>query len=176
MQRNFNTLLFYDSRVNGIKTGHVEEAGYHLVASAHAGDLEFGFGRDGHAEHGKAASRDRQAARLGVSHLHDRQVDWHKAAPSRSAVYQGDIEEVPIAPAGGTPYFTVGQGDENKVALTANIPQKPLIAPVKKGTQSGQLTVTIAGKPVSTVPLVNAAGGQQGGMVHRMVDAIRLKL
>src|SRR5438309_549417 len=33
-QRNFNTLLFYDSRVNGIKTGHVEEAGYHLVASA----------------------------------------------------------------------------------------------------------------------------------------------
>ena len=30
-QRNFNTLLFYDSRVNGIKTGHVDEAGYHLV-------------------------------------------------------------------------------------------------------------------------------------------------
>ncbi len=33
-QPNFNTLLFYDKRVNGIKTGHVNEAGYHLVASA----------------------------------------------------------------------------------------------------------------------------------------------
>ena len=25
-QPNFNTLLFYDARVNGLKTGHVEEA------------------------------------------------------------------------------------------------------------------------------------------------------
>ena len=33
-QPNFNSLLFHDSRVNGIKTGHVQEAGYHLVASA----------------------------------------------------------------------------------------------------------------------------------------------
>jgi len=39
-QPNFNTLLFYDARVNGLKTGHVEEAGYHLVASAHAGGMD----------------------------------------------------------------------------------------------------------------------------------------
>jgi serine-type D-Ala-D-Ala carboxypeptidase (penicillin-binding protein 5/6) len=34
-QRNWNTLLFYDARVDGIKTGHVNEAGFHLVATAH---------------------------------------------------------------------------------------------------------------------------------------------
>jgi serine-type D-Ala-D-Ala carboxypeptidase (penicillin-binding protein 5/6) len=34
-QRNWNTLLFYDARVDGIKTGHVDEAGFHLVATAH---------------------------------------------------------------------------------------------------------------------------------------------
>src|SRR6266481_3635694 len=33
-QPNFNKLLLHDPRVNGIKTGHVDEAGYHLVASA----------------------------------------------------------------------------------------------------------------------------------------------
>ena len=30
-QPNFNKLLLHDPRVNGIKTGHVDEAGYHLV-------------------------------------------------------------------------------------------------------------------------------------------------
>ena len=33
-QPSFNRLLLHDPRVNGIKTGHVDEAGYHLVASA----------------------------------------------------------------------------------------------------------------------------------------------
>src|SRR5208282_3288515 len=74
--------------------------------------------------------------------------DWHKAAPSTIRVYQGDITEVPIAPVGGTPYFTVGQGQENKVALTASLTQKPLIAPIKKGTKVGDLTVTMGGQPM----------------------------
>jgi len=39
-QPNFNALLFYDARVNGLKTGHVEEAGYHLVATAHANGMD----------------------------------------------------------------------------------------------------------------------------------------
>jgi len=38
-QPNFNKLLLHDPRVNGIKTGHVDEAGYHLVA---VGVLETG--------------------------------------------------------------------------------------------------------------------------------------
>lgn len=73
VQRNFNTLLFYDSRVNGIKTGHVEEAGFHLVASAHAGDLELISAVMGTPSM-EAAGRDRQAARLGVSYLYDRET------------------------------------------------------------------------------------------------------
>ena len=38
-QRNWNTLLFYDARVDGIKTGHVDEAGFHLVSTAHAENM-----------------------------------------------------------------------------------------------------------------------------------------
>src|SRR5581483_9316950 len=38
-QRNWNTLLFYDARVDGVKTGHVEEAGFHLVATAHQDNM-----------------------------------------------------------------------------------------------------------------------------------------
>jgi len=40
-QRNTNGLLFLDPRVVGLKTGHVHEAGFHVVAFARGGDDEF---------------------------------------------------------------------------------------------------------------------------------------
>jgi len=176
LQRNFNTLLFYDSRVNGIKTGHVEEAGYHLVASAHSGHL------------------DLIAALFGASSMEQRRVetdkllewafqtfttvksDWHKAMPDKIRVYEGDVEEVPIAPQGGSSYFTVDQGFEGKLKLVAALDQKPLVAPLAKGTTVGQLTVMIAGKPASWVPIVTLAAVNQGSWLHRQVDALLLKL
>jgi D-alanyl-D-alanine carboxypeptidase (penicillin-binding protein 5/6) len=175
-QRNFNTLLFYDSRVDGIKTGHVQEAGYHLVASARTANLQLVSAVMGTPSMEKRRVETDKLLDWAFRTFVTVSPDWHKAAPSEIRVYQGDIEEVPIAPAGGTPYFTVGQGDENKVALTASLTQKALIAPLKKGTKVGELAVTIVGKPVSTVALVTQRDVQEGGMVHRAIDAVRLRL
>ncbi|HJU12165.1 MAG TPA: D-alanyl-D-alanine carboxypeptidase family protein [Candidatus Binataceae bacterium] len=175
-QRNFNTLLFYDSRVNGIKTGHVEEAGYHLVASAHSDNL------------------DLVSAVFGTSSMESRRVetdkllewafqtfttvksDWHKAMPDKLRVYQGDLYEVPIAPEGGSSYFTVDQGLERRLKLVADLTDKPLVAPIPKGTTVGQLTVTIAGKPASSVPIVTLAAVNQGSWIHRTIDSLRMRL
>jgi hypothetical protein len=54
--------------------------------------------------------------------------------------------------------------------------QKPLIAPIKKGTKVGDLSVTVAGKPFSTVALVTQQDVQEGSWIHREVDALRLRL
>ncbi len=91
-------------------------------------------------------------------------------------VYKGNVDEVPIAPAGGTPYFTVGHGDETKMTLTASLATKPLVAPIAKGTEVGVLSVMIAGKPISSTPLVTQSEVKEGGMFHRLADSIRLKL
>jgi D-alanyl-D-alanine carboxypeptidase (penicillin-binding protein 5/6) len=40
-QNSTNGLLFLDPRVDGLKTGHVQEAGFHLVALAHDQDATF---------------------------------------------------------------------------------------------------------------------------------------
>jgi D-alanyl-D-alanine carboxypeptidase (penicillin-binding protein 5/6) len=175
-QRNFNTLLFYDSRVNGIKTGHVDEAGYHLVASAHSDNL------------------DLISAVFGTSSMESRRVetdkllewafqtfttvksDWRKAMPDKLRVYQGDIEEVPIAPEGGSSYFTVDQGLERRLKLLPQLTDKTLVAPLPKGTTVGQLTIEIGGKPASSVPIVTLATVNQGGWFHRAIDSIRMKL
>ncbi len=175
-QRNFNTLLFYDSRVNGIKTGHVDEAGFHLVASAASGDLKLISAVMGTPSMEKRRVETDKLLDWAFRTFNTVSPDWRKAAPGDLRVYKGTVGEVLIAPAGGKPYFTVSRGDENKVTLTATIPFRWLVAPVAKGTEVGTLSVTIAGKPISSVPLVTQADVPEGGLIHRIADSIRLKL
>ena len=76
-QPNFNTLLFYDKRVNGIKTGHVDEAGHHLVASARVREgMNLLSAVMGAPSAEKRRTDNRKLDRLGVSHL--------RLLPSRS--------------------------------------------------------------------------------------------
>jgi D-alanyl-D-alanine carboxypeptidase (penicillin-binding protein 5/6) len=175
-QRNFNTLLFYDSRVNGIKTGHVQEAGYHLVASAHSDDLELISAVFGTTSMEKRRVETDKLLEWAFRTFTTVSPDWHKAIPPTVRVYGGEIDDVPIAPAGGSAYFTVDKGMENKVTLVANLSQRPLMAPLPKGAAIGQLTVTIGGKPESSVPVVTQRAVNEGGIVHRLIDSIRMKL
>jgi D-alanyl-D-alanine carboxypeptidase (penicillin-binding protein 5/6) len=62
------------------------------------------------------------------------------------------------------------------VTLAATIPTAWLVAPVAKGTEVGTLSVTVAGKPISSVPLVTQADVGEGGLIHRLTDSVRLKL
>jgi D-alanyl-D-alanine carboxypeptidase (penicillin-binding protein 5/6) len=175
-QRNFNTLLFYDSRVNGIKTGHVEEAGYHLVASAHNENLDLVSAVFGTASMESRRVETDKLLDWAFSTFTTVKSDWRKAMPDKIRVYQGDIDEVPIAPEGGSSYFTVDQGMERKLTLAPELGGKPLVAPLRKGTVVGQLTVIIAGKPVSSVPIVTQMVVNQGNWFHRALDSVRMKL
>jgi D-alanyl-D-alanine carboxypeptidase (penicillin-binding protein 5/6) len=102
--------------------------------------------------------------------------DWRKVMPDKLRVYQGDIDEVPIAPEGGSSYFTVDQGLERRLKLVPILSNKLLIAPLPKGATVGQLTVEIAGKPASSVPIVTLVAVNPGGWLHRTIDSIRMKL
>ena len=175
-QRNFNTLLFYDSRVNGIKTGHVTEAGYHLVASASSSGVDLVSAVMGTPSMEKRRVETDKLLDWAFRSFATVSPDWHHAIPARLRVYQGAIDEVPIAPAGGRASFVVNKGQEGKVVLVAFVAQKPLVAPMPQGTTVGQLTVTLAGQPISSVPIVTQEPVARGGIVHNMVDALRMKL
>jgi len=176
VHRNFNTLLFYDSRVNGIKTGHVDEAGFHLVASAHSADLDLISAVMGTPSMEKRRVETDKLLDWAFRTFATVNVDWHKAMPSHLPVYKGNTDSVAIAPAGGVSYFTVDKGKESKVTLAADLPKKPLVAPLANGSNIGQLTVMIDGKPGSSMPIVTRAAVGEGGFFHRMADSIRLKL
>jgi len=174
-QPNFNALLFYDARVNGLKTGHVEEAGYHLVASAHANGMDLISAVLGTPS---ATARRVETEKLvdwAFRTFTSVQPQWHKTLPDQMRVYGGAADAVAVAPA-EVPFVTVEHGQEGKVTLAGSFSAKYLVAPVRKGQQVGALVLMVDGKPQSTIPMLAMASVGPGGWFKRMTDRMRMRL
>ena len=172
-QPNFNSLLFHDSRVDGLKTGHVAEAGYHLVATAHEGEMRLISVVLGAPSAEKRWMESKKLLDWGFRAFSTVSLDWRKEVPETLRVYGGDADQVAIAP-DGPPRATVLKGQEGKVGLEAKFPSKHLVAPVTKGAAVGELTVTSDGSPPAPIPIKAQAAVRPGGFFKRLIDRIRL--
>jgi D-alanyl-D-alanine carboxypeptidase (penicillin-binding protein 5/6) len=173
-QRNFNTLLFHDSRVTGLKTGHVAE-GYHLVATAHSSGIDLISAVMGTPSSEKRRTETEKLIDWAMRTYVTVSPDWHKAIPADMRVYGGSTERVAIAPV-SMAYLTVDRAQENKVSVAGALSSKYLVAPVAKGEQVGQINVLVDSKPLSSVPIETQAAVPSGGLFRRLADRARLVL
>jgi D-alanyl-D-alanine carboxypeptidase (penicillin-binding protein 5/6) len=174
-QPNFNTLLFYDARVNGLKTGHVEEAGYHLVASAHSNGMDLISAVLGTPSSSARRVETEKLIDWAFRTFTSVRPDWHKTVPDQLRVYGGAADTVAVAPA-DIPSVTVEHGQEGKVTLAGSFNSSYLVAPFGKGQQVGALVLMVDGKPQSTIPILTTAAVGPGGLFKRMVDRLRMRL
>src|SRR5262249_49394517 len=119
-QHNWNTLLFYDPRVDGIKTGHVDEAGYHLVATAHAENMRLISALMG-APNAEMRRTDTEkllawAFRSFVNVI----PQWRPLIPVSLPVYEGEEGTTPIAPVEPV-VVTLPKGEEKKVKVRGGV-------------------------------------------------------
>jgi D-alanyl-D-alanine carboxypeptidase (penicillin-binding protein 5/6) len=154
-QRSTNGLLFLDPRVNGLKTGHVEEAGFHLVASARRGELQIISSLLGASSDSKRTTESEVLLKWAFDTITTVTPDWHTAMPDSLPVHDGDVATVAIAPIHSTA-LTILRSEKAKVRLAANL-DHDLRAPVSKGQVVGELTVT-CGSQETAIP-VEATGG-----------------
>jgi D-alanyl-D-alanine carboxypeptidase (penicillin-binding protein 5/6) len=171
-QPNFNSLLFYDSRVNGIKTGHVQEAGYHLVASATSNGMNLLSAVMGTPNSEKRRVETEKLLDWAFRTFATAKPDAHKVMPATIPVFYGVADKVAIAPAHET-YVTVGHGEEAKVQVSWLASARYLSAPVAKGTEVGQLSITEGDKAIDNVPVVTQAAVAQAGFFKRLADHFR---
>ena len=174
-QRNWNTLLFYDSRVNGLKTGHVEEAGFHLVATAHSAGIDLISVVVGAPNAEKRRTESEKLLDWGFRTFVTVSPQWREMVPSDLRVYEGSALAVAIGPS-RAPEITVAKGEERQVKLVSSLRTDHLIAPIDRGTSVGELTLMKDMKAVLTVPLETQAQVERGGWFHVMADRIRLLL
>ena len=170
-QPNFNKLLLHDPRVNGIKTGHVDEAGYHLVASASSNGMNLLSAVLGAPSETRRMTESEKLIDWAFRTFVSYRPDLKKALPPTIPVHDGVAETVAIGP-NGEAAFTLGRGEETKVTVQFEPSVRYVDAPVQPGTSVGDLTVLLAGKPQATIPIVTKAGVERAGFFGRLRQKI----
>jgi D-alanyl-D-alanine carboxypeptidase (penicillin-binding protein 5/6) len=171
-QYNRNGLLMQDPSVDGLKTGHTEETGFHLVATAKRGEQRFiAVVMDAK----KDSVREREALRLlnygfrnfaAVAPFQKGQILGH--AP----VWKGTEKEVGLA-AGADGAITVPLELKESVTYTTNAPER-FMAPLQMGQALGEAVISSKSQVFKTVPLIADRSIPQAGFFKRAVDSVIL--
>ncbi len=173
-QPNRNLLLWRDRTVDGLKTGHTEEAGYCLVASGQRDGtrmIAVVFGTDS-----EEARANETAKLLGYGFNFYASKTFHKKGDSVQSVdvWKGAARSVK---AGVATDFAAAlpkrgsEGYQTRVVLKAG----DVIAPVAAGAPLGRVELVGAdGKVVMQAPLVALEAVEAGGFFRRVWDSVRL--
>jgi serine-type D-Ala-D-Ala carboxypeptidase (penicillin-binding protein 5/6) len=173
-QGNRNTLLGKDPSVDGLKTGHTDEAGYCLVSSALRNGMRLiSVVMGSPSEKGRA---DASAALLnyGYTFFETIRVKAAHATVLKPRVYRSGGEFAAV----GVPfdvYATVARGQATSLSTETRLAHEPLIAPLAAGQQLGELTVADGtGAVIARVPLVTLEAVPAGSLWTRAVDSVAL--
>lgn len=169
-QSNRNSLLWRDSSVDGLKTGHTREAGYCLVASAERNGMRLVSVVLG-AE--STASRARESQKLleyGFRYFETRKIYAAGETAATARVWEGDAEELSLGLAEEM-HLTIPKGKHNDLQIVTDIPAD-LVAPLSKDEQYGTLKVVLGGDTLISAPLLALSDVPQAGLFSRLADKI----
>ena len=171
-QHNRNRLLWSDSSVDGIKTGHTEEAGYCLVASAKREDMRLIsviLGADG-TNARTAASQS--LLNYGYRFYETRKLYGANEIISTTKIWKGETDALDLG-IDHDLYVTVARGQFKNLNTSVEVDPK-ITAPVMKGERRGTLKVSYSGKQLVTDSLVALQTVTEGNMFNRLKDDVRL--
>jgi D-alanyl-D-alanine carboxypeptidase (penicillin-binding protein 5/6) len=171
-QGNRNALLYTDPSVDGLKTGHTDEAGYCLVSSSKRGPMRLISVIFGTKSMDERAKQSRELLAWGFGNFETRQLRPAGQSLATAPVWFGQTDIVKIGLANSmTITLPRGQADKAQVQLSIN---PDLKAPIKKGQVIGKLTASIDGKTLAQQPLVALSAVEEAGFFARLMDHIKI--
>lgn len=161
-QRNWNTLIFYDARVDGLKTGHVSEAGFHLVATAVQGNMRLISAVMGTPSAEKRRTQTEKLLAWAFRTYTNYEPNISGIVPTSLPVYEGRQSSVAIAPVHPV-IVTVPRGQDKKLSVKTVMNADYLVAPVGAGRTVGSVEVQNGGTTLMSVALETRAGVSRAG-------------
>jgi D-alanyl-D-alanine carboxypeptidase (penicillin-binding protein 5/6) len=155
-QGNRNTLLQKNIGVDGLKTGHLEEAGYHLVATAKREGQRMIAVVMGCPKQSKRGPEAQELLEYGFKNFSTVEAVKKGATFGPVKVKRGKLNQVLLA-AAEEGRVTVGKGKENLVSVTPQLPQF-VVAPVRKGQVVAKVLIQNEGKVAKEVNLLASSG------------------
>jgi D-alanyl-D-alanine carboxypeptidase (penicillin-binding protein 5/6) len=171
-QHNRNSLLWRDSSVDGLKTGHTEAAGYCLVTSAERSGMRLIS-----VVMGMPTAEARVDGSQALLNYGFRFYETHKLYSSgeeitTARVWKGDP---PVAALGLLEdlYVTIPRGSYDVLTATMDL-QADLVAPLDPSVPVGQVRVSLEGEGLSDVPLVALHAVSEASLWTRLRDEVVL--
>lgn len=173
-QPNRNRLLWRFQYADGLKTGHTNEAGYCLVASAKKDGMRLitvvlGEPND--------AARTEDSMRLltyGFRFFETRKLYSANASVVQPRIWQGEKLEIPLG-VNEDMYVTVPTGQYKKLLATLTL-NNPLKAPIKKGQVYGSINIILNNQVIASKPLVALEDNPTGNFWRRASDTVRFNI
>lgn len=171
-QFNRNRLLWLDDKVDGIKTGHTESAGYCLVASARKDDMRLISIILGTDSDNARASSSRKLLSYGFRFYETFLLHRANEPLENMRIWKGENETVPLGLQEDL-YITIPRGQRNKVNANMTV-ETMLVAPAKKGQTYGNVNIMLGEEKLRQQSLVALEDVPEGGLWRQMIDNIKL--
>jgi D-alanyl-D-alanine carboxypeptidase (penicillin-binding protein 5/6) len=171
-QPNRNRLLWRDKSVDGLKTGHTDEAGYCLVASAKRNGMRLISVVMGTKSENARAKETQKLLNYGFRYYQTHALYTAGQSLTDSKVWAGALDSVQLGLADDV-VITIPRGQKEDLKAELNLDQV-IEAPVAVGQEFGRLIVTLEGKTIVDEALVALEPIPEGGFFKRLMDFIKL--
>lgn len=171
-QPNRNSLLWRDESVDGLKTGHTEEAGYCLVASAKRDDTRLIAAVMGTSSAQARAQEVQKMLNYGFRYYETARLFRAGQELVDARVWGGKSDQISIGLAQDV-HVTIPRGSKDQLESVVDL-DSVIKAPVKVGAELGRIQVTLNGETVVDEPVLALTEVPQGGLFKRLWDAIKL--
>jgi D-alanyl-D-alanine carboxypeptidase (penicillin-binding protein 5/6) len=173
-QHNRNALLWRDSSVDGLKTGHTDAAGYCLVTSAERDGMRLisvVLGSDNPESRTDAAQA---LLSYGFRFFETHRLYASGEAITTARVWKGDPQVAALGLKDDL-YVTIPRGQYDSLSAVMDL-SIDLVAPLSKESPVGAVHVSLGEESISDVPLIVLNDVGEAGLLSRLIDEVKLWL
>jgi len=171
-QPNRNRLLWRDNQVDGLKTGHTNEAGFCLVSSAKRDNMRLLAVVLGSPSETARADDSERLINYGFRFFETHELYKAGTPITELPLYKGQANTITVG-LNKAQYITIPNGQYQRLAINTKIP-KYLQAPIEKNDQVGELLVQFDNNVIASYPLYALQSVPKGGFFTRVKDGVSL--
>jgi D-alanyl-D-alanine carboxypeptidase (penicillin-binding protein 5/6) len=171
-QHNRNLLLSRDESVDGVKTGHTDDAGYCLVASSLREGMRLISVVMGTKSAKARADENQKLLNYGFRFYESHRLYEGKKSLKDARLWKGTDNIVPLGLAEDL-YATIPRRHYNELKATVVV-DKQITAPIKEGDKYGSVSVSFNGEVISQKDLIAIKSVELGNIFQRAYDSIMM--
>lgn len=171
-QLNRNKLLWSDSSVDGIKTGHTKSAGFCLVASAKRNGMRLIAAVLGTNSKKVRVTETNKLFNYGYRYFETHKLYAAYKPLTKIRIWKGEKEKLPLGLSEDL-YITIPKGRYNDLDASMSI-NAEILAPVDKGAVYGTVNITLGDKNYAVRKMIALQTVREANLYQYLVDSVKL--